>query len=82
MSQAAWSWRSLVILADEGSSSSWYGLARCSNHWRLRGYAAGVGERGCACAAWRVSRSRQACERSLVYCLRILRFSCFFWGVS
>jgi hypothetical protein len=29
-----------------------------------------------------VSRSRQACERSLVYCLRILRFSCFFWGVS
>ncbi len=75
MSQAAWSRRSSVILAVPNSSRPAYGLARCSNHWRLRGYVDGVVERGWACADRR-SGPWQACARSLVYCLRILRFSC------
>ena len=64
-----------MILAVPNSSRPAYGLARCSNHWRLRGYVVGVGESGWAWAE-RGSWPWQAWERSLVYCLRILRCSC------
>lgn len=64
-------------------SSPTQGLESDSNHWRLRGYEAGVAERGCAWAGRSGSGDEtrgwptaHACERSLLYCLRILRFSC------
>jgi hypothetical protein len=61
------------------ASSCRYGLERASNHWRLRGNKGGELERGWAWAGrgcvW-LATAEHACERSLLYCLRILRFSC------